>query len=183
MFLGTHNSGTFANLVWWLRPFSFILNPLSKCQTKNIAEQLMSNVRLFNFQITKYKDDWYFSHGLCIYDYKVSDALQTLLVYEIPVYIQFYLDKNFFLGQDKEAFKTYIDNLVDSLKDTNIYILNAWIEGTNEYPYKSKIKLDISEKYWTIKDGGFPYPEYYAKKNNKKYLKENNSNYLMLDFV
>ena len=183
MLLGTHNSGTFASLVWWQKPFGFILNPLSRCQNKNIAEQLMSDVRVFNFQITKHKNDWYFSHGLCIYDYTISSALQTLLTYEIPVYIQIYLDKNFFLGQDKEAFKIYVDNLVDSLKYTNVHILNAWIEGTDEYIYKSKINIDLSEKYWTSKDSWFPYPEYYAKKNNKRYIEENSHLYLMLDFV
>ena len=48
MIYGTHNSATGGKLVWWLRPFAWVINPTSKCQDNSIDEQLQDGVKLFN---------------------------------------------------------------------------------------------------------------------------------------
>ena len=55
-YLGTHNFGTSSKLVWWQRPFGYLLNSTSQCQTLSIEEQLKNFVRVFNinFQIILY---------------------------------------------------------------------------------------------------------------------------------
>ena len=182
-YLGTHNSGTSSKLVWWQRPFSYLLNLTSRCQTLSIEEQLKNCVRLFNIQVTYYKNEWVFSHGICIYTGKMHDAISKMVQYatkESPVYFQLFLDKNFLLGQNDKEFRKLVDELNDKLKDTN------------EYPYRSNIKLNVSEHYWSVPwaDANakswidkIPLPKRHAKIHNEKYKEENKSDYLMLDFV
>ena len=129
-YLGTHNSGTSSKLVWWQRPFGYLLNLTSRCQTLSIEDQLKNNVRLFNLQVTFYKNECVFSHGLCIYTGKLLDAIESMKQYaakKSPVYFQLFLDKNFLLGQNKEAFKKLVCDLLDDLRDTNIYMIYACI--------------------------------------------------------
>ena len=194
-YLGTHNSGTSSKLVWWQHPFGYLLNSTSQCQTLSIEEQLKNFVRVFNIQVTYYKNEWVFSHGFCIYTYKMYDAISKMVQYatpESPVYFQLFLDKNLLLGQNNKEFRKMVDELNNELKNTNVYMLYAYIEGTNEYPYISNIKLNVSEHYWTISwaDNNakswidkIPLPKRHAKIYNEKYKEENKSDYLMLDFV
>lgn len=195
-YLGTHNSGTSSKLVWWQRPFAWILHLTSRCQTLSIEEQLKRNVRLFNLQITRYKKEWIFSHGMCIYTEKLYDALNIMVQYateDSPVYFQLFLDKNFLLGQNKPEFRKLVDYLVDELKGTHVHMRYAYIEKGHEYPYNDlSIKLDESEHYWTTSWANanaeswidyLPLPKRHAKKYNKKYKEENKRDYLMLDFI
>lgn len=195
-YLGTHNSGTSSKLVWWQRPFGYLLNLTSRCQTLSIEDQLKNNVRLFNLQVTFYKNECVFSHGLCIYTGKVLDAIEVMKQYatkESPVYFQLFLDKNFLLGQNKEAFKKLVCDLLDNLRDTNVYMLYAYIEGSNEYPHRNgNIKINTSEHYWTTSWANanakswidkLPLPKRHAKIYNNKYMEENKADYLMLDFI
>lgn len=152
MTFSTHNSGTGEKLVWWQRPFSALLNATARCQSMTIKEQLDFGVKFFNLQITKYKNEWVFSHGLCIYDYRLFDALSIMNEYattEKPIYYQLYLDKNFLLKQDNESFKTLVDLLKVKSDQSNVKIVKALIEGSNELCYKSNIVLNCYESYWT----------------------------------
>ena len=195
-YLGTHNSGTSSKLVWWQRPFGYLLNLTSRCQTLSIEEQLKNNVRLFNLQVTFYNNECVFSHGLCIYTGRLLDAIETMKQYatkESPVYFQLFLDKNFLLGQNKEAFKKLVCYLLDDLRDTNIYMIYAYIEGTGEYPHRNgNIKINTSEHYWTTSWAEnsakswidkLPLPKRHAKIYNQQYMDNNKADYLMLDFI
>lgn len=194
-YLGTHNSGTSSKLVWWQWPFGYLLNLTSRCQNLSIEDQLKNFVRFFNIQVTYYKNEWVFSHGLCIYTGKMYDAISKMVQYatpECPVYFQLFLDKNFLLGQNKEEFRKMVANLNNELKDTNVYMLFAYIEGTDEYPYRSDIKLNASEHFWTISWAAdnakswidkIPLPKRHAKIYNEKYIEENQADYLMIDFI
>ena len=193
-YLGTHNSGTSSKLVWWQRPFSWLLHLTSQCQTLSIEEQLNNNVKLFNLQITFYKNEWVFSHGLCIYTDSVDDAIDTMIDYATenePIYLQIYLDKNFILGQNKDEFRKYLKELKIRLKNTNVYIISDWIEGTDE-KHSHGISINTAEHYWTTGWAKvnaknwidyLPLPKRHARKYNKKYIEENKADYLMLDFV
>lgn len=195
-YLGTHNSGTSSKLVWWQRPFACILHLTSRCQTLSIEEQLKLNVRLFNLQITRYKNEWMFSHGICIYTEKFYDAINMMVKYatkESPVYFQLRLDKNFLLCQNRIEFIKLVDDLVNELKETNVHIRYAYIEDTNEYIYQNvNTNISISEHYWSKGWAScnaeswidyLPLPKRHAKKYNKKYKEENKRDYLMLDFI
>ena len=97
-YLGTHNSGTSSKLVWWQRPFGYLLNLTCRCQNLSIEDQLKNFVRFFNIQVTYYKNEWVFSHGFCIYTGKMYDAISKMVQYatpECPVYFHLFLDKNF----------------------------------------------------------------------------------------
>ena len=197
LYFGTHNSGTGGSLVWWQWLLTPIFQLVSQCQEKSIREQLEMGVKVFNFQITWYKGDWHFSHGLCVYKEKLSDALNLMESYaraNDPIYYQLYLDKNFFLGQNKDKFLDLVKKLSfrHSPKD-NVKLLYSWIEGTDNYPYSSGIKLNLREHYWTTGWASLygkswvdklPLPKRHAKKYNKEYKEKykDSSVYLMLDF-
>ena len=194
MIPGTHNSGTAGELVWWQRPFSFILNTTSRCQERNITQQIADGVKLFNLQTTFYRGCWHFSHGLCIYKERLHDALKALRAAAkplSPIYFQLYLDKNFFCGQDKKRFAELIEEVKREYCAEGLVMLSAWIEGTNEYPYKSKASIDKRENYWTKAWGKthgknlldhLPLPRYHAQKHNASYRALCKGDYLMLDF-
>lgn len=193
-FLGTHNSGTFSKLVWWQRPFGFLLNLFSRCQTLSIQEQLEKNVRVFNLQVAFYKGEWVFSHGLCIYKEKLFDALEVMREYSekhnCDIYYQLYLDKNFLIGQNETEFEILV-NLLKSYSEKNrVLMLTNLVEGKGKFECIRRI--DLEEHYWTLgwaklnKKNIFnflPLLKRHAKKYNKKYIEECNHEYLMLDYI
>lgn len=196
MILGTHNSGTGGRLLWWLRPLAWLINPTSKCQDRTISEQLEDGVRLFNLQVTKYKGEWVFSHGLAIYNEELYSTLSLMQAYaskENPIYFTLYLDDNLLLGQPCEEFRRLVSELKDELKGEPIKLLYAWIEGGQEYPYVCK-DADLptcEEHYWSLgwaKANAkswldwLPLPKRHAKMYNKKYKSECKQEFLMLDF-
>lgn len=193
-YFGTHNSGTSSKLVWWQRLFSWLIHLTSRCQTLSIEEQLENNVRLFNLQVTYYKGQWVFSHGMAIYKDKLLDAIDLMKKYatqDCPVYYQLFLDKNFFLGQNVDEFEKIVGHLLAT--SNNVKMRYAYIEGTEKYLYRNtKDVVNCSEKYWTMgwaKTNAkswidyIPLPKRHAKKYNKEYVEQNKSDYLMLDFI
>ena len=194
MILGTHNSATSGKLVWWQRPFALLLHLTSRCQDRNIREQIEDGVRLFNLQVCLYKGEWRISHGLCIYEERLTDILKTLKDYSRAnneIIFQLYLDKNFFVRQKEEEFIRLVGGLKRAYCSPNFILEKAWIEGTNKYPHKTGYKLSIEEHYWSqgwaklFANGWLdklPLPKRHAKKHNKAYKLACKSEYLMLDY-
>ena len=195
MILGTHNSATSGRLVWWLRPMAWLLHLTSRCQSKTIVEQLQDGVRLFNLQVCRYKGGWHISHGLCIYEEKLFDILDTMKLYSNTfgekIIFQLYLDNNFFVGQDEEKFLELVGEVKKKYCSPKFVMQVAWIEGTSKYPHKTGYQLSIEEHYWTktwslrqISSwlNRLPLPRYHAKRYNKGYRIACKSEYLMLDY-
>ena len=196
---GTHNSGTSSSLVWWLRPFGYLLNLTSRCQSRSIEEQLGDGIVLFNFQVCHYRNDWHFSHGLCIYDGLLFDAIRDIMIYlhncndiNKKIYIQLSLDKNFLVGQNIDEYKKLVNYFVNELDNDRIIILWCVIEGGEFLFINPTHGLNYSEKYW-LKDfkingikksllDKLPLPKYHAKKYNKLYKGECKKDVLMLDY-
>ena len=194
MFYGTHNSATYANVVWWQYPFKWLSNLTSKCQSLNIIEQLQKNVRLFNFQVTYYKKNWYISHGLFIYNIKFLDILKILKAYsneENKIYFQLYLDKNFIIGQNKKQFKVLNVLVQSKYIDDNLRMSMCWIEGESKVLYGEAVPFNHCERYWTLNWARqtknilnrIPLPKRWSKKYNKIIKESVNCDCLMLDFI
>lgn len=194
MILGTHNSGTGGELLTWLKPLAWVINPFSKCQDRSITEQLEDGVRLFNLQVAFVGGKWRFSHGLALYKEDVYETLTMMKAYatkEEPIYFQLYLDKCFWCKQDIEEFEFLIEQL-KKICDEKLIMLCAWVEGTDYSPYKSGKKISATEHYWSlgwVKSAKpkclldrLPLPRYHAKRYNAKYKENNKAKYLMLDY-
>jgi hypothetical protein len=194
MIYGTHNSATGGHLIWWLRPFAWVINSTSKCQDRTITDQLADGVKLFNLQVAYVNGKWRFTHGIAIYK---EDVLETLAMMkacakkEEPIYIQLYLDKCFWCKQDIKEFEYLVEIIKNEFCDDSFYILSSWVEGTNYYPYSCGKKISLEEHYWTLDWGKMygktwkdkiPLPKRHAKKLNKEYKDNCKSKYLMLDF-
>lgn len=194
MTLGTHNSATGGQLLWWLRPLAWVINPTSKCQDRTIQEQLQDGVKVFNLQVAYVGGKWRFSHGLAIYKEDVFETIAMMkacATKEEPIYIQLYLDKCLWCKQDIEEFEYLIEIIKNEFCDDKFYILSSWVEGTRYYPYSEGKKISLEEHYWTLSWGKMygkswvdklPLPKRHAKKFNKKYKSECKMEYLMLDY-
>lgn len=194
MIYGTHNSATGGKLLWWLRPFAWVINPTSKCQDKSIDEQLNDGVKLFNLQVAYNGERWYFSHGLALYEEDVIETIAKMracATAKEPIYFQLYLDKSFWFEQDELAFAKLVADIKSAFICPYFVMLSAWVEGTNKYPHKSESKLKWQERYWTTTWASInatslldklPLPKYHAKKFNARYKSECTANYLMLDY-
>lgn len=194
MTLGTHNSATGGQLLWWLRPLAWVINPTSKCQDKTIQEQLQDGVKVFNLQVAYVNGKWRFSHGLALYKEDVPLTIRQLRAWATkhePIYFQLYLDKCFWCKQDIEEFEFLVEQLKREYCDENFVMLYAWVEGTKYYPYSSSKKISLEEHYWTMGWGKMygkswidklPLPKRHAKKYNSKYKKNCKTEYLMLDY-
>lgn len=192
MIYGTHNSATGGQLLWWLRPLAWVINPTSKCQDRTIQEQLIDGVKVFNLQVAYINGKWRFSHGLAVYKEDVFETLQRMWLYsrkEEPIYFQLYLDKCFWCKQDVEEFEFLVAEVGNELCDDTFVMLSAWVEGTDWYKFSYKT-IALEEHYWTMGWAKttkkwynyIPLPKRHAKKFNKKYKKECKKKYLMLDF-
>ena len=191
---GTHNSATGGKLLWWLRPFAWVINPTSKCQDRTIKEQLEDGVKLFNLQVAYDGERWRFSHGLALYKEDVFETLammRSCATAKEPIYFQLYLDESFWFAQDELAFAKLVADMKKHFICPYFVMLSAWVEGTKKYPHKSESKLQWEEHYWTttwanINATSFfdklPLPKYHAKKYNEKYRAENKDKHLMLDY-
>ena len=195
MILGTHNSATSGELLWWLKPLGLIINLTSKCQNKTIKQQLEDGVKLFNLQVTHIMGNWRFSHGLSIYNENVLETIATIKTYATkskPIYIQLYLDKCFWCKQNDIEFIKLINKIRTEYLDDNFMMFDPWIEGTNEYLKLGTVinPINAEEHYWTLPWSKkqikiidkLPLPKYHAKKYNKHYKEKCKSKYLMLDF-
>ena len=195
MRLGTHNSATGGRLLWWLKPFAWLINPTSKCQDKTIQEQLQDGVKVFNLQVAYHRGKWRFSHGLALYKEDVMLTIRQLRAWATkhePIYIQLYLDKSWWCKQNVEEFEFLVSNIYNEYCGSGLNILSTLVEGTDYHPeLPTKCKIKMSEHYWTLGwaklnrkpiTNFLPLPKRHAIKYNAKYKKENNSKYLMLDF-
>ena len=195
MKLGTHNSATGGQLLWWLRPLAWVINPTSKCQSKTIQEQLQDGVKVFNLQVAYVGGKWRFSHGLALYKEDVMLTIRQLRAWATkhePIYIQLYLDKCFWCKQDTAAFTLLAVEIDELLRNSNCSVLTAWVEGTDDrYDGFDRPRIDMEEHYWTTSWAKknaedwldyLPLPKRHARKFNKQYKRECKCEYLMQDY-
>jgi hypothetical protein len=196
MTLGTHNSATGGQLLWWLRPLAWLINPTSKCQDRTIADQLADGVKVFNLQVAYVNGKWRFTHGLAIYKEDVFETLAMMkacATKDEPIYFQLYLDKCFWCQKDEVAFiKLCFLIIKEYLEDEVFMMFDPWVEGTNEHFRVGNVlkKISLEEHYWTMGWAKttkkwynyIPLPKRHAKKFNKEYKDNCKSKYLMLDF-
>lgn len=196
MIFGTHNSATGGELLWWLKPFAWVINPTSKCQDRTIADQLEDGVKLFNLQVAYIGGKWRFTHGLAVYKEDVFETIAKMracATKEEPIYFQLYLDKCAWCKQDEIKFIELIAQIRYEFLDDKLMMFDPWIEGTHEYLKMGNVleKVSLKEHYWTLAWGKMygkswldklPLPKRHANKYNSKYKSECKSKYLMLDF-
>jgi hypothetical protein len=196
MIFGTHNSATGGQLLWWLKPLAWVINPTSKCQDRTIAQQLADGVKVFNLQVAYIGGKWRFSHGLAVYKEDVFETLAMMkacATKDEHIYFQLYLDKCFWCKQDIEEFEFLIEQLKREYCDENFVMLFAWIEGGEDYIDGTDCYSypEWEEHYWSLGWGKMfgktwidklPLPKRHAKMYNSKYKSECKKEYLMLDF-
>ena len=154
---GTHNSLTYAKLVWWQRPFSWLINPFCRCQDKDITAQVLSDVVAFDIQVALYKDEWKVSHGIAWYDVDVIDMLKYLNKLAdfnyTPYCIRIGLDRHFFRtkkkrGEERIRFDEVIDFVMVTLK--NLRPLGVYVEYPQYKILEEFYQTDMEQRYWSL---------------------------------
>lgn len=154
---GTHNSLTYAKLIWWQRPFAWLINPFSRCQDKDITTQVKNDVVAFDIQMAQYKDKWKASHGIAWYDVDIIPMLEYLNKLAGNLNERFYvrigLDRHFFRTKkrhekEREAFHDFVEIYLKSYH--NLKLIELYVE----YPeYKTLFFGFISgleQIYWSL---------------------------------
>lgn len=154
---GTHNSLTYAKLVWWQRPFAWLINPFCRCQDKDITAQVQSDVVVFDIQIALYKDEWKVSHGIAWYDVDViqmlkylnrlADGLNTRFAIRIG------LDRHFFRtkkkrGEERIRFDEVIDFVMVAMK--NLRPLGVYVEYPEYKALEEFQQMYMEQRYWSL---------------------------------
>lgn len=193
--LGSHNSLTAYPCPWRLKLF----NVFSKCQSKDIDEQLAIGVRFFDIRIKMKPDGSYcFAHGLVKYKCKsLSCILDRLIDYsngvEENVYFRVMLEYNKEPKHYDEIKQRLIELISSIMRGTDaIYFCGAYAKWSYEEIMSGNIYLPITHKYsscigWKRFIHCVPY--LYAKKRNKGFKEEykdvlnSDNEVLLLDFV
>lgn len=153
---GTHNSLTYAKLVWWQRPFAWLINPFCRCQDKDITAQVKSDVVAFDIQIALYKDVWKASHGIAWYDVDVIPMLKYLNKLAdfnyTPYCIRIGLDRHFFRtkkkkNKEREEFERFIDFL-HTLR--HLFFVEVYVEYPEYKVLEEFSPTDMEQRYWSL---------------------------------
>lgn len=184
MKLGTHNSLTSYPLLGWQKYFGWLINAVTRCQTKSIEEQLDANVRWFNLQVNKKDGRWIGSHGIAWYDVDLFEILDKLNKYDDKIYVQLYLDKHFGVHTPMDDFTELIWRC--KTKYPNIVFQRIWNEQDGKLI--AELPIDGEEKYWTTTWAKhwwqyLPCPKFWHKLYQNKEWYYTKKKYLMNDFV
>ncbi len=205
MKLASHNSLSYATPTKW---YTKLINFTAQCQNIDVVSQYEKGVRLFDIRIKR--DDWSTeflhgtkpAHGIVEYDIDPASQLyelSRLATEEDPVYIMLSIEND----KDFEDF-AWFKRVYDTCKEDFDKLI--FCGGYAKHPWRQIIFEDntptIEHKYWeflnftytdTTKWGKIKLffknlfhfkPKYWAKKNNKQYIKEGtDKDFLMLDFV
>lgn len=178
MEVGTHNSMTYLKpKKWYMYPFQFI----ARCQSKTIQEQFEDyNIRLFDIRISYDKDgNPEFRHGCISYKGDVYGTLNWLNSRNVPVKIRLILEKT-----GSEGFF-----MRDCLRFPELYPNLTFYEGRRksdwmqlaDFPTLPVVQLIASMQGGKLND---LWPWLYAKRHNKRNLKENQDvERILIDFI
>ena len=153
---GTHNSLTYAKLVWWQRPFGWLINPFCRCQDKDITAQVKSGVVAFDIQIALYKDVWKASHGIAWYDVDVIPMLKYLNKLACCLNTRFSIR----IGLDRHLFRTKkkrgeerirFDEVIDFLHTLrHLFFVEVYVEYPEYKVLEEFSQTDMEQRYWSL---------------------------------
>lgn len=183
MKLGTHNTLSYNKPQWYFRIFNFI----GKCQDLNIYQQYDAGVRYYDIRVKIKNNKVVSGHGLLTYNINIEDILDFLndqATCKVRIVLENDIFDRIFNSKKKEgvliSFMQKWLNKYTAITFTGCYKKRPWTKliEIDDVPHK-----DCFERY-EGKNFKFPYPRYYAKKNNKYYWsKVNDEYYSIMDFI
>lgn len=178
-----------------------ILNPFAKCQSCNIITQWHRSVRMFDIRVRPHTGEA--AHGLVTYDIDVTLVLGWLNTRaeetKEKVYIRLCCENRGNLDKDEAWFRWFWKDCKSKYKHLIFcggYMKKGWHKVINckdpEY-----LELYRTFNVYRAKNGWknklkniweyicHPLPEYWAKRDNAEYIKENKDyqGFIMLDFI
>lgn len=192
--IGTHNSLTYLPVKhWWMKPFNFV----SKCQNKDILQQLANGVQIFDFRCRPSRKnplEFIFAHGSMVYNLSMLEFFGILEILNRdtgPIYVRImyesaFLDKYRDTTEQENSFYT-LCRLIQ-----NIYKNITFFGGRRKYDWKLLYDFKTEEPefrdaYSSVECKWLSwFPWLYAKYINKKinlddYCGDNKS--ILIDFI
>lgn len=184
MILASHNSLTYNNPQWYLRPFAWI----GRCQDLNIDEQYAYGVRYFDIRV---KFDGIIAisgHGFLTYHVCIDDILRKIEMFNETCIVRITLEDSKASYSDKTKFKIaceYWESVFANTIFTGGYQKGTW-EHLYQFTRHPQKDIKVIEEFWLFKEIGiYPYIKYYAKLYNSKNkeIHKYSNYYVMVDFI
>lgn len=168
-----------------MRPFNF----MSRCQSKSIREQFNRyNVRIFDLRVFFDRNhNPYIRHGLMDYGYRgVEQNLSFLNSRKTTVYVRVILEsgRREYNGSAGDMFCIYCKYLEDRYPNLK------FLEGVRKFDWKRLYDFGnacppMEADFSSVKGSKIDdlWPGLYARKHNRKAIRNCKAKYLMLDFV
>jgi hypothetical protein len=189
---GTHHSLSYASPQWYWRPFAW----MAKCQKLTLAEQVEQGVCYFDIRVRFQKDKVISGHGFLNYDIDVLAELAMLdsVAVSTPIFVHI-MYENKLTGKNPtlEELTAFMENLkvqyphltfLDShiKKKYTLVLRGANAPINNVHQFFSDYQ---AQTFWDkLKGLRFPFPAFYARRNNKKYWNELDSTKInVFDFI
>lgn len=180
--LGAHNSLTGYPTIGFL---SWLLKPMTKCQTKNINDLAKAGVTCFDIRLW-WENGWHFGHGLS--EYSVSCSFDLLIHYIILANSQYNGQKQLYIRflLERPTNRTKFIELCKEIekKFPDVFFLPARDKYTWEILYSFGHNDDnVHEYHASVSGKGLLkyFPRLWNKKYGKNYELQEGIN--LIDFV
>lgn len=188
--LGSHNSLSYLKpRQWWLRPLSWT----AKCQDLDISRQWDVGVRYFDVRVRFRGNTAISAHGIFDYEIPLRSVFSLLdsRARDEECVVRLMLEKkgnseDLFFRSFVEIVKRKYPNLifVGGLRKDPFEEIATVHHVPERHCYQLFQDYEAKTLWQKLKGLKFPFPWYYAKKNNRKYREGmTDSCYTILDFV
>ena len=188
MRIGSHNSWTFRRAdKWWMRIFNFV----TRCQSKDIDEQLRLGACIFDLRLRLVGDEWRVAHGATTYGLLPYDDLFNLNSQTDGVYCRVLLEYNK-EPKDCDNITTRFNDICADLErrypDIRFFGGNCkwkWSKTVHDFRRKSPKFIDAYSSMADDNKVNDLWPWLWAKHHNKEW-RERYADFkatLLMDFV
>ena len=183
--LASHNTMSYLKpSKWYLRPFTFI----SKCQDKNIVEQYILGIRMFDIRVRYDKhSNLIFAHGLMSFKGPTVDEILNIINSLKDCSVRLIFEEYKYNKNTNNHTKLFIKDatyFINKYKNINFF------EFKRKYDWEQLINTNYNPKYiqkvasMTTNILNSICPKIYAIFNNKKIVSNISINeYTFIDFV
>lgn len=188
MIIGSHNSWTYLKPKrWWMKLISFT----ARCQDFNIINQYYNlGVKCFDLRVRFKNNNLIVAHGIIEYNISKEELLSNLewMNKFDNIYVRIIHEarnKKQYTEESVKEFIKFCSELETKFKNIKFWCGKNLYNWTNDYTFNYNPSCE--EKYASVCSPKIIddwYPRWFAKKNNKKIIKEGtDKDILLIDFV
>ena len=162
------------------------LNVFSKCQSKDVYQQLAYGARIFDIRVSFDDDNLIFKHGLVTYDYSQNDfdEFMDILDFLDGKYVRLILEDTKYVQGNKILFYDLCEELKNKYPDVTFF--GGYRKYDWELLYDFENNIEVEQWCSSMRSLGV-FPRLYSFFMNKKHLTKDipnsESKYHIIDFL